>query len=375
MASAETDRANSRRSFLRRHAKTIVASVVMLLAFAGILSAGGLPVLPPKGVLARADTFGVVLFVLGMLVHMLTRFARYHFLVAPLAHVPMRRIMTINAIGMALITFLPLRLGEVARPAMLREKGQLSGWAVTGTVGAERVLDGLLFAVILFVGAAIAVPHEPLPSHIGAFPIPATLVTQAARVAGLVFGVAFLLMLWFYRYRAFARRVTERAIGLVSARLATRVADVVSNLSEGLSFLTNVRHVVPYAAVSLFSIGSQIWSIQVLAAALGMPELDFTRSAVVLGLVALGFGLPNAPGFFGTVQLAIYAGLAAYVSPDKVVNEGAALVFVFYATYLGLVVLLAVLSLALEAALPQRDTGLAGEPRVSPPDPTQSAKP
>jgi hypothetical protein len=348
----QTRTEHARPTFLARHARTLVASLVLLVAFAGILSAGGLPVLPPKQALAKVEAPGVALFVIAMLVHMLTRFARYHFLVAPLAPVPMRRIMTINAIALALITFLPLRLGEVARPAMLREKGQLSGWAVTGTVGAERILDGILFSVILFVGVAIAAPHEPLPSHIGAFPIPATLVTRAARAAGLIFGAAFVLMGWFYWYRAFARRVTERVIGLVSETLARRVADIVTELSEGLRFLTNPRYLLPYVAVSLVSVTSQIWGIQVLAAAIGIPELDFTRSAVVLGLLALGFGLPNAPGFFGTVQLATYAGLAAYVSPAKVVNEGAALVFVFYLTYLGLVVVLALLSLASEAASP-----------------------
>lgn len=337
-----------RTGFLRRHARTLIASLVLLVGFAGILSAGGLPVLPPAAALARVDTFGLTLFVLGMLVHMLTRFARYHFLVAPLAKVPLRRIMTINAIGLAAITFLPLRIGEFARPAMLREKGRISGWAVTGTVAAERVLDGVVFSVMLFIGIALAAPHEPLPSRIGAFPIPASLVTQAARIAAIVFGAAFVLMAWFYWFRAFARRVTEAVFGLISPRIGERIANIVSNLSDGLKFLTNVRYMLPYLGVTLVSIGAQVWAIQMLAQGVGLAEMDFARCTVVLGLVALGFGLPNAPGFFGTVQLTIYAGLAAYVAPEKVVNEGAALVFLFYVVYLTSIVILAAIALAVE---------------------------
>lgn len=339
-------------TFLKRHARTIVASVVLAVGFGWVLRAGGLPMLPPAGMMARLSGIYFVGFVVGMLVHMIARFARYHFLLAPFARLSFTRLMTINAISLALITFLPLRIGEVARPAMLRRKGHVSAWAVTGTVGAERVLDGVLFSAMLLVGLALASPREPLPSHIGSFPIPASLVTQAAKVASLVFGVAFLVMIAFYAYRSTARRVTERIIGVVSVRLAQRVADIVGRLSDGLRFLTNVRYTLLYLAVSVFSIGAQVWSIQLLGRAVGLPDLTLPQCAVILGLVALGFGLPNAPGFFGTVQLALYAGLAAYLAPETVAREGAVFVFLFYVTYLGVIVALAALSLVVEYVAP-----------------------
>jgi len=278
----------------------------------------------------------------------LTRFARNHFLIAPLAKVPFRKIMTINAIGMALITYLPLRLGEMARPAMLRDKGSLSAWAVTGTVAAERILDGLVFSGMLLTGLALAAPQSPLPDHVGNLPVPVWLVPQSAKLASLVFAAAFLVMLAFYWFRATARRVTERVVGIVSVPLAQKLAGIVERMSDGLRFLANWRYSLPYLVVTLLSVTSLVWAVQLLAQAVGLSELSFSRSLVVLGVLALGFSAPNAPGFFGVVQLALYAGLATYIAPEKVAHEGAVFVFLFYVTYLANVTLLAAVALVVE---------------------------
>jgi glycosyltransferase 2 family protein len=344
----------SARQFVVRHVRAIIGSLVLLVAFGWVLRAGGLPLVPPAGALKNLDLTYFAGFVLLMFAHMGFRFARYSFLIRSFATVGIRRVLTINAIALALITFLPLRLGEVSRPAMLRERGHISAWAVAGTVGAERVIDGVLFSLMLLLGSLIAVPHEPLPTHIGDLPIPPRLVTQGGRVAGLIFGAAFLVMALFYWYRAFARRMTEKVVGIVSQRLAERVADIVGRLSDGLRFLVNPRDTALYLVVSLLSIAANVWAIQLLAHATGIPELTFAQSTVVLGLLALGFGLPNAPGFFGSVQLALYAGLAAYIAPDKVSREGSALVFLFYLTYLAIVVLLAAVSVVVEYAPGQK---------------------
>jgi uncharacterized membrane protein YbhN (UPF0104 family) len=130
------------------------------------------------------------------------------------------------------------------------------------------------------------------------------------------------------------------------------VADIVERLSDGLRFLTNPRDTVLYLVVTALSIIANVWAIELLANAAGIPELTFAQAAVVLGLLALGFGLPNAPGFFGSVQLALYAGLAAYVTPQKVSAEGSVVVFLFYTSYLAIVVLLGAVSAVVEYAHP-----------------------
>jgi hypothetical protein len=345
----------------KRNTRAAIASVVIVALFVWILSRGGFPLLPPGGWLVRLDPLYFSIFCAGMVFNMLTRFARCHFLIAPLAKVPFRRMMTINAIGMALITYLPLRIGEMARPAMLREKGSLSAWAVTGTVGAERILDGLVFSGMLLFGLAFATPQDPLPDHVGNLPVPVWLIPQTARIAALVFAAAFIVMAAFYWLRAQARRVTEVVVGVVSKKLAQRVADIVERLSDGLRFLTNFRYSVPYLVVTIVSVMSQVAAIEFLADAVGMPELTFMQAIVVIGVLALGFSAPNAPGFFGMVQLALYAGLATYIAPEKVAHEGAVFVFLFYVVYMLNVSLLGAIALVVEFV-----AGNADKRRVSP---------
>lgn len=332
----------------QRYLRIGVASVLLTGLCVWLLSLGGLPLLPSRRDLAELPVPSLALAWALMMVNMLTRFARCHFLLAPLARVSFLRVMTSNALGMAAITFLPLRLGEMARPALLREKGSLSAWAVTGTVGAERIIDGIVFSLLLLVGLGLAEPQDPLPDHVGALPVPVWVVPRSAQLASVGFVVAFLIMAAFYWFRAGARRLTERWVGLVSPALGRRVADIVERLSDGLRFLTNWRYSVPYLFVTFVSVASLAAALQVLAHAAGLTELTFTQSLVVLGVLALGFAAPNTPGFFGVVQLALFAGLATYIAPDRVARQGSVLVFVYYVAYLGTVTLLAALALVTE---------------------------
>ncbi len=338
--------------FLRRHARALVASLALVGGLGWIMHRGALPLLPPKGTLERVDWSCVALMALLMLVNMLLRFARYQFLIAPIAKISMRRIMAISFIALGLITFLPFRIGEFARPAMLRQKGKLSGWAVTGTVGAERIIDGVVFSGCLLLALSIARPHQPLPDHIGNLQVSAALVPKAALLATLIFGAAFVVMAVFFWWRKMARRITERVLGIFSARIALRVADTVEHLSDGLRFLPDLKVTLPFLGMTLLSLAAHVCAIQVLAVGVNLPALSFAEGTVLVGVLGLGFAMPNAPGFFLTVQLALYAGLAVYVEPAKVVNEGGAFVFLFYVIYIALVILVSVVGVLMEYRYP-----------------------
>jgi hypothetical protein len=332
----------------RVNARAVVASIVLLAASVWALAAGGLPLLPEASSLARLTVADHAVFIGALVTTQLARFARWYFLLRPIAHVPFRKVMTIGAIGLAMVFFLPMRLGELARPALLREKGRVSALAVTGTVGAERIVDGVVFSALLLGGLWLAKPHEPLPDHVGNLAVPTSLVPQAARVAGAMFATAFAVMATFYAFRSLARRLTETVLGVVSKGLAKKVADAVERLSDGFRFLVHGRYTAAYLALTLISMCAQIVAVQGMGNALGMDELTFARSAVVLGVLALGFAVPNAPGFFGTAQLAFYAGLAVYVAPEKVPREGSTLVFLYYTVNVVLVVVAAGIALMAE---------------------------
>ena len=175
---------------------------------------------------------------------------------------------------------------------------------------------------------------------------------RAAVAATAFFGVGLVVMTVFFFWPALARSLTKRVLGVVSPRLGETVAGIIERTSDGLRFLTDYRHVVPYLVVTVFSVVANVWALQLLAWGVGL-RLDFAAASVVLGVLAIGFALPNAPGFFGAVQLALYAGLALYLSPEMVTREGASFVFIYYVSYLGVVLGLALMAMILDYALPE----------------------
>ncbi len=337
-------------SFVKRNIRALIASVALVLGLVFVLNRGALPLWPPKGTLAAVSWWHWLWMTVFLLVNIGSRFIRYVFLIRPIAKISVRRLMIISAIAMGLLTFLPFRLGEVARPAMLRVKGKLSGWAVTGTVGAERVIDGVLFSAMLLLGLFFAQPHEPVPDHIGDLPVPASQVPRIALMMALVFGASFVVMLAFFLWRNAARRLTEILLGPVSESLATRLADTVERLSDGLKFLPNLRDTTPYVLITIVSLFAQLFSFHEMLLAVGLPPIGLAELAVCNGVLALAYALPNAPGFFGTIQLAMYAGMAIYYPPEKVVHEGAAAVFLYYSTYIITTIVIFVVGLLLEYA-------------------------
>lgn len=318
------------KGFWARHWLKAALSVVIVIGFGYLLRAGALPIVPDARQFAgiRWWTLGVY-FAIWTVVHFV-RGARWYWLLAPIHPVPMRRVVSVAWIGFAAIVLLPFRAGEVVRPVLIRKQGQLSGWAATGTVAAERVIDGLCLSVILFIALQLSHPLDPLPDHIGELPVPAAVVPGAAYAALVVFAAAFITMGVFYFARDFARKVTERVVGIVSPKLASWLSTRVEKVADGLSFLPRARQLAPFLVLTLFYWMGNAAASWLLAWGCGFESITFVEACVMMGVLALGILLPNAPGFFGAFQISIYAGFAMFFSPDQVVGPGAVYVFLVY---------------------------------------------
>lgn len=322
--------------WLRRHWIKLLGSLLVALGFAWLLHKGALPIVPSASAFARVKWWTVAAYVaIWCGIHLL-RAVRWHFLLAPVHPVPMKRIVAVAWIGFAAIVLLPFRTGEVVRPVLIRKKGHLSAWAATGTVAAERVIDGLFMSVMLFIALLVSKPLDPLPKSIGALPIPAAVVPGAAYSALLLFAAAFTVMGVFYWRRELARRLTERVVGLFSKKLAAWLAERVEKVASGLAFLPRWRYTAPFlgfTAVYWLANAAASW---LLAWGVGFDRIQYAEACVCMGVLALGILIPNAPGFFGAFQISIYAGLAMFFAPELVVGPGAALVLILYLAQLAI---------------------------------------
>lgn len=338
----------TRTGWLKRHKLKLFASLVTAGAFAWILHEGALPLWPTHAAFARVRwwTFGAYIAI-WCVVHII-RGARWSLLLTPVHRVPLRKVMTVAWMGFFAITVLPFRAGEMVRPVLIRKKGHLTGWAATGTVGAERVCDGLFLSAMLFAALTLATPLDPLPSHIGHLPVPASVVPSAAYTALLVFAAAFVVMGVFYWRRAWARRMTERVVGLVSKPLADWLAHRVEQVADGLKFLTTPRYTVPFVATTAVYWLLNAAGAWLLAWGCGFSSITYSQACVNVGVLALGILLPNAPGFFGAFQISIYAAFAMYFAPALVVGPGSVFVLLAYVAQLGIVAVFGVGSMLAE---------------------------
>src|SRR5690606_2938784 len=133
-------------------------SLAIAAFFVWLLDAGALPIWPPPEVLREVQWWTVAAYVvIWSAVHVL-RAARWKLLLIPIANVALRRVRSASCVGYLAILVLPLRAGEVVRPVMIREREKLSAWAAMGTIGAERIVDGLTLCVMLFIALQVSTP-------------------------------------------------------------------------------------------------------------------------------------------------------------------------------------------------------------------------
>jgi uncharacterized protein (TIRG00374 family) len=330
MALEATDPPKHAHGFWHKHGLKLGASIVIAAAFAWTLERGGLPLVPPASAFQNVKISNCLEYMLLLITFHTIRATRWRHLLAPIADVKVRRILAVSWIGFAAILIMPLRAGELVRPYMIREKGKVSMAAATGTVGAERVIDGLCLTVLLGVCLQLAHPLSPLPDHIGKLQIPVAAVPFSAYASLLGFVCAFAFMALFYWRPSLGHRVVEKTLGVVSTRFAEKAGDFVARTVEGLKFLPNLRHFGPFmleTAVYWAFNGLSMW---VLARGCGIESITVVQAFVVMGVIGVGILVPAGPGLFGAFQASAYAALAMYFHDDVVLGAGGVFVFLLY---------------------------------------------
>jgi glycosyltransferase 2 family protein len=321
----------------------VLISLLIAGGFIWLFHRGGLPLLPPRKAMALIEPWAIPAYALLTIVGIFFRVHRWVPLLRPIApDVSERRVLGIGLVGIAAIMFAPLRMGEAARPYLFARDGKVSFFQALGAAGAERVVDGLVLTSISALAMALSTPISPLPDHLGAMPLPVSIIPRAIYLAATVFVCAFVALTVFYGARTFARRVTEAVLDPISPRLSQFVTATLERLADGLKVLGSPANRWRFFGETLLCWGCQFCSQWVLMRGCGIGG-TFAEACVSLGVLGLGVIVPAGPGLFGAFQVGTYSGLALFFSPTILVSSGAAMVFVSYAVQL--------ISMALSLAL------------------------
>lgn len=314
----------------------LAVSLVLALGFVWLFKKGGVPLLPDDAAQATLSLHGVVAYALALAVCVFLRTWRWVYLLRPIdPGVKPWPTFGIGLVGFALVMLSPFRMGELVRPYLIARRSDVTFVQATGTIAGERIVDGLLLSIALFLGLVFSTPLSPLPDHLGKLAVPVAAVPTAARSALALFGAAFVAMGLFYWARGFARRLTDATLGRVSRRLAAWITHKIESVADGLSFLMSRDHGVPFFVHSVVYIFSCVVLVWVGVWATGL-RVSLAEACVLMGVSGLGILIPAGPGFFGAYQIANFCALAMFFREDVVLREGSAYVFLSYVTQLAM---------------------------------------
>ena len=226
---------------------------------------------------------GVAVYFVGVWV----RSWRWHYLLRPIKSIPPGSMWPIVVIGYMGNNIYPFRIGEIIRAVLLKEKEGVSVSASIATILVERIFDGLVMLLFVF----IALPFAPgLPDWL----------RQTVILASLAFFGALMIFLILAANPKLSRMLYGGVINRFAPKsMQPKLMNLADRFMEGLSSLSNVKDVFMIFFTSII-----IWLLETVKYFFVMFAFGFTVSFFALmlmnGVVNLATTLPSAPGYIGT---------------------------------------------------------------------------
>ncbi|MGQ9586408.1 MAG: lysylphosphatidylglycerol synthase transmembrane domain-containing protein [Anaerolineae bacterium] len=258
----------------------VVSAVFLYLALSNLR-------LPEVWVAVQGAQYGWL--VPGVLVYFVAVWARtwrWHYLLRPMKAVSLRRLFPVVCIGYMGNNVYPARAGEVIRAYVLKRKDGVSMSASLATVIIERIFDGVVMLLFVFV----SLPFAPMPDWL-------------RRVVVLFSFLFFGALLVFFVIAArptLSQKVYNWLVDrLVPQRFREPVRGILDRFMEGLASLRSGRDVLMVFVTSVF-----VWLTETVKYWFVMHGFGFSVPFYVLmlmnGVVNLATTIPSSPGYVGT---------------------------------------------------------------------------
>jgi uncharacterized protein (TIRG00374 family) len=252
------------------------------------------------------NLFWLIPYLLTLTAVHILRVVRWKPLLDPIVSLDWRTHNRIGAVGFMAMFVMPLRLGELVRPYLVKTatRGRVRMSPVLATVVVERVVDGLLVSLVL-CGVLFSLPAGEATT--------AARLTWGAYAALAVFtGVTVLLAGARWQHDRTIKLV-DKTLGLFSRGLATRITQVLDAFMKGLGQLPSPRAFGWFILLSIvywLINGVGVWFM---VKAFYLPT-DLVGSYAMMACVVVGMMIPNAPGNVGSFWYFLLLPLPLYGS-------------------------------------------------------------
>ncbi len=198
----------------------------------------------------------------------------------------------------------PLRMGEVARAALIHRSEGVSWGAALSTIVLSQLLDLLALAFMGVLVLFIA-------------PLPPELTQAGVVVGGLTLAAMLVLLVMALRADALQTWLMPLLTRLAGEQRGGRVLGLVRGALEGLQTLRNPLQLLYAVAISValwLLIGLSGWVL--LVGMLPAPGLELALAVSFAG--GIGRLLPALPGSIGTLDFAVVFSLTTLGVPDDI---------------------------------------------------------
>ena len=224
---------------------------------------------------------------------------RWHYLLRSLKEIPLRRLFPVVVIGYMGNNVYPFRAGEVIRAYVLKRNDNVSIPASLATIVVERIFDGLVMLLFVFVALPFADFKADWLRDVVFF---STILFWGAFMAFLVMAL---------RPERMRKMYTWLFDRLLPHKLGAPAKGLAEHFMLGLENLRHPRDLAMTLVSSVF-----IWLTETTKYWFVMHAFDFEVSFFVLmtmtAVVNLATTLPSSPGYIGTFDTPGIETLKAY---------------------------------------------------------------
>lgn len=206
-------------------------------------------------------------------------------------------LLPVSSVGIAAITILPLRLGEIVRPLLISKNSNIKFSSALASIVFERIID----AFMIITALSIVIIFSSVPDW-----------AYKAGI-GLLFSISLILLMIIFVY--FNKDKTKVIFSKLSIILPERLVNFIqvafNSFLIGLSILSKPLDMLFAFLISIF-----IWFnyglIVYLMFYFHSFDLPIIAAYSVVVLTFLATSLPAAPGFLGTFQYGSFLALTSY---------------------------------------------------------------
>ena len=269
----------------------LISAVCIYFAFRGIdfaaLSAS----------LASVNYLYIIPVVLVVAAAHYLRCYRWGKIIETLVHYDQKTLFVLGSIGYMAVNVLPARLGEFARPYLVKQRSGIKMSATMATIIVERVFDLLTLMLIMFV----VLLKVSLPEGV-----------KKAGITMLIVSVSiFIILIILAIKRDFSISKIDALLRMFPAKIAEPLKRLAHSFIDGLQMLPDIGK-----TLYVLFLSALVWALAGLSAYLLFLGFGFDLSIfngyAITVIIALGIMLPAAPGFIGTYHMACKIGLVAF---------------------------------------------------------------